>query len=63
MPGGPVMQSRAQGNPSRQQALVMAMWPQAGRGTSHLPPRALFHHSMEEPVSVQVLAQASAAVE
>eukprot|EP00969_Alexandrium_andersonii_P103580 4570150-Alexandrium_andersonii.AAC.1 len=41
----------------------MASWPRAGRGTSARPPRALLHHPHEEPVTVQVVAQATAAVE
>eukprot|EP00969_Alexandrium_andersonii_P325883 14398823-Alexandrium_andersonii.AAC.1 len=57
------MQARDVGNPIRQQALIMTMWPQAGRGAAPLPPRTLLHHPAEEPVSIQVVAQVNAGVE
>eukprot|EP00969_Alexandrium_andersonii_P129324 5714464-Alexandrium_andersonii.AAC.1 len=61
MVGGPVMQGSERGAVTRQQALALTLWPRAGRGTSPLPPRTLLHHPSEEPLSLQVVAQASAA--
>eukprot|EP00969_Alexandrium_andersonii_P084811 3741081-Alexandrium_andersonii.AAC.1 len=50
-PGGPVMLPCDGNGVARQHALAMAMWPQAGRGTAPLPPRAILHHLPEEPIS------------
>eukprot|EP00969_Alexandrium_andersonii_P324060 14318253-Alexandrium_andersonii.AAC.1 len=57
------MQDSERGAVTRQQALALVVWPRVGRGTSPPPPRVLLHHPSEEPVSIQVVAQASAAVE